>query len=412
MAMQAANHVAFVISAEVIGNAFVEEYYHLLHQSPELLYGFYIRPSALSGPNSNSVITSAINKKILSLGCGNCKAELKTVDVQEPYKGGLIIFVTGCLTGKDNVRRKFTQTFFLAPQVTGYFVLNDDFRYVVESESLEDNSMSISGIIYNTPVVPLPSDPEPIPDPDHPAMELAATFDAEDLNEGTEVCDRSDSDEGSVLEEEVTDEINTVVGSVPCASQEEKKSYASIMSNFIQMKVTEVVRASTPVYAPNNSVRLAAAVNPYQQSAKPSPELEASSPRGDNAPESTDVCEEVVKVRGRMEIRKSARFGCGRCRKKNTTMGQRRFFYCYAGFVKPVPPHCHSYSRGVDSKMTTSGVVGTLVAAGDEFRKQVSFQIDQLVQTDITVRITNVLITEVEELDQVGRITVLLLGKG
>ena len=48
---------------------------------------------------------------------------------------------------------------FLAPQVTGYFVLNDDFRYVVESESLEDNSMSISGIIYNTPVVPLPSDP-------------------------------------------------------------------------------------------------------------------------------------------------------------------------------------------------------------------------------------------------------------
>ena len=81
---------------------------------------------------------------------------------------------------------------------------------------------------------------EPIPDPDHPAMELAATFDAEDLNEGTEVCDHSDSDEGSVLEEEVTDEpptdsnqneINTVVGSVPSSSQEEKKSYASIVSS-------------------------------------------------------------------------------------------------------------------------------------------------------------------------------------
>ena len=58
MAMQAANHVAVVISAEVIGNAFVEEYYHLLHQSPDWLYGFYLRPSVLSEPNSNSVITS------------------------------------------------------------------------------------------------------------------------------------------------------------------------------------------------------------------------------------------------------------------------------------------------------------------------------------------------------------------
>ena len=66
------------------------------------------------------------------------------------------------------------------------------------------------------------------------------------------------------------------------------------MSNFIQMKATEAVRASTPVYAPTNSSRPAAAVNPYQQSAKPSPELEASSPHGDNASESTDVHEEGI----------------------------------------------------------------------------------------------------------------------
>ena len=56
-------------------------------------------------------LNQAINKKIISLDCGNCKAEIKTVDVQEPYKGGLIIFVTGCLTGKDSVRRKFAETF-------------------------------------------------------------------------------------------------------------------------------------------------------------------------------------------------------------------------------------------------------------------------------------------------------------
>ena len=43
--------------------------------------------------------------------------------------------MTGCLTGKDNMRRKFTQTFFLAPQDKGYYVFNDVFRYVDESKS-------------------------------------------------------------------------------------------------------------------------------------------------------------------------------------------------------------------------------------------------------------------------------------
>ena len=38
--------------------------------------------------------------------------------------------MTGYLTGKDSLRRKFTQSFFLAPQDKGYFVLNDAFRYV------------------------------------------------------------------------------------------------------------------------------------------------------------------------------------------------------------------------------------------------------------------------------------------
>lgn len=64
----------------------------------------------------------------------NFKAEIKTADAQDSYKDGVIVLVTGCLTGKDNLRRKFTQTFFLAPQDKGYYVLNDIFRYVEENE--------------------------------------------------------------------------------------------------------------------------------------------------------------------------------------------------------------------------------------------------------------------------------------
>lgn len=51
------------------------------------------------------------------------------MDEQESLDGGVTVLVTGSLTGKDTVK-DFTQSFFLAPRGTSYFVLNDIFRYV------------------------------------------------------------------------------------------------------------------------------------------------------------------------------------------------------------------------------------------------------------------------------------------
>lgn len=76
------------------------------------------------------MVDKAIDEKILSLEFKDYRAEIKTVDAQESYSGGVLVLVTGYLTGKDNIKRNFTQTFFLAPQEKGYFVLNDMFRYV------------------------------------------------------------------------------------------------------------------------------------------------------------------------------------------------------------------------------------------------------------------------------------------
>ncbi|KAL6973483.1 hypothetical protein U1Q18_027670 [Sarracenia purpurea var. burkii] len=301
MAMQAAIPAAALPNAQVVGSVFVERYYHILHQSPESVYKFYQDSSVLSRPNSNGAMTSvttmqAINDKILSLDYGNYKAEIKTADAQESYKEGVIVLVTGCLTGNDSVRKKFTQTFFLAPQENGYFVLNDVFRYVDESESLEVNSIPEKDIDDNTKMASSVLDPELVGVSDQPALEPAATFEAEDAN-GAEVCDPSDNEEGSVLEEEVINdplnrssqnEANAVVSTDPVAAQEEKKSYASIV------KVTKVDKASTPVNVPTSSMRVAPA-NADQQSldsAKPSPELEASAPI-DSAPESTNAHGEV-----------------------------------------------------------------------------------------------------------------------
>lgn len=88
-------------------------------------------------------MVQAINETITSLNYEDYTAEIKTADAQESYEKGVIVLVTGCLTGKDNVRRKFSQTFFLAPQDKGYYVLNDVFRYIEENDAPQLNSASV-----------------------------------------------------------------------------------------------------------------------------------------------------------------------------------------------------------------------------------------------------------------------------
>lgn len=54
----------------------------------------------------------------------------------------MTVLVTGCLTSKDNLKRKFAQSFFLAPQDNGFFVLNDVFRFVEDGELFENHSVN------------------------------------------------------------------------------------------------------------------------------------------------------------------------------------------------------------------------------------------------------------------------------
>lgn len=45
-------------SAQVVGIAFVEQYYHILHHSPELVHRFYLDSSSVSRPDKNGVMTA------------------------------------------------------------------------------------------------------------------------------------------------------------------------------------------------------------------------------------------------------------------------------------------------------------------------------------------------------------------
>ena len=57
--------------------------------------------------------------------------EIKTINSLDSWDGGVLVVVSGFVKMKDiSGKRKFVQTFFLAPQEKGFFVLNDIFHFV------------------------------------------------------------------------------------------------------------------------------------------------------------------------------------------------------------------------------------------------------------------------------------------
>lgn len=66
------------------------------------------------------------------------------MDAQESFNGGVQVLVTGQLTGMDNTIHNFTQTFFLAPQDKGYFVLNDIFRFL---DNVNANPVLVNDVV-------------------------------------------------------------------------------------------------------------------------------------------------------------------------------------------------------------------------------------------------------------------------
>lgn len=126
------------IPKDEVGWYFVEQYYTTLSRSPEKLYLFYNKRSqSVSGQETDKVAVCvgqrAINDKIKELDFHDCKVRVTNVDSQSS-DSNIVIQVIGELINRSQPHRKFTQTFVLATQTNGYFVLNDIFRYLVEEE--------------------------------------------------------------------------------------------------------------------------------------------------------------------------------------------------------------------------------------------------------------------------------------
>ncbi|XP_048335261.2 nuclear transport factor 2 isoform X1 [Ziziphus jujuba] len=265
-----------------------------------------------------------INKKILSFDYKDYVVDIKTADAQKSYKEGVTVLVTGCLTGKDNLKRKFAQSFFLAPQDNGYYVLNDVFRYVEEVEQLESGTVNgvdaaappstlldirtwqvcylVSFVVYftlNSYIVPKKIFAEPNHVPDPPAPDPATAHEDADQIVVEKAYDASEHERELVNEKkpvaEITshshaNDVTVDVESSPAAALEDapKKLYASIVN------VPKGSLGPTQVYVPTNFLNVSSkkVENQPAESAAPASVPEASAPSSTGTPDSSNTNEE------------------------------------------------------------------------------------------------------------------------
>ncbi|XP_074372506.1 nuclear transport factor 2-like isoform X2 [Apium graveolens] len=249
MTVPEANHPAAVsLGAQYVGKAFVDQYYYVLSISPESVYKFYNESSVLGRPNTDGTMTSVttlkdIDEKMQSVDCKNFKPEIETVDAQDSYQEGVIVVVTGSVVGADNVKRRFCQTFFLAPQEKGYFVLNDILRYVEERVQLEVNSKPVDSNGDSVPSATLTSDSDDAHVLPSYAYDPSNTFETEnaevcEARENGENCSPVDNEKHSDVVPEIVNEQQTdssqngtmaAISSDSSVVQQENRSYASIL---------------------------------------------------------------------------------------------------------------------------------------------------------------------------------------
>ncbi|PHH76614.1 hypothetical protein CDD82_3917 [Ophiocordyceps australis] len=124
------------LSKDEVAWYFVEQYYTTLSKSPEKLHLFYGKRSqfvyGLEAEIANVAVgRQAIQDRIKVLDFQDCKVRISNVDSQASFDN-IVIQVIGETSNKAAEPKKYVQTFVLAQQPSGYFVLNDILRYIDE----------------------------------------------------------------------------------------------------------------------------------------------------------------------------------------------------------------------------------------------------------------------------------------
>ncbi|KIW97581.1 uncharacterized protein Z519_01165 [Cladophialophora bantiana CBS 173.52] len=249
-----------------IGWYFVEQYYTTLSKSPEKIHLFYSKKSQLvTGVEAEKVVpavgTKAISEKIKALDLQDCKVRVLNVDSQASYNN-IVVQVIGEMSNKSEPHHKFVQTFVLAEQPNGYFVLNDIFRYLSddEDEIVEDEQ----------PQAEVPAEEPPTPaggvtDSQSHHEDVVATEDAVE-----KVDEKLEEEKVEAAQEEEPAEVNGDVVPAPAEEAAEVPELSSATEGAVTQEITEPVATEQP-----SEPEAVAAAEPVPEAAAPAPTPEA-----------------------------------------------------------------------------------------------------------------------------------------
>ncbi|PCH35240.1 hypothetical protein WOLCODRAFT_27742 [Wolfiporia cocos MD-104 SS10] len=161
------------VNPSEVGWQFVPQYYNFVNKQPNRLHCFYTKASTFihgtEGEDGKPCYgQQEIHSKITAIGFQDCKVFIHSVDAQSSANGGILIQVIGEMSNHNDPWRKFVQTFFLAEQPNGYFVLNDIFRFLKE-ETVDSDDQASDIDEPAQQAAPAPEHAAPVPAPPVPA---------------------------------------------------------------------------------------------------------------------------------------------------------------------------------------------------------------------------------------------------
>lgn len=248
------------ISKDEVGWYFVEQYYTTLSRNPEKLYLFYNKRSQfVSGQETDKVRVyggqAAINNRIKELDFKDCKVRVTNVDAQAS-DSNIVIQVIGEMSNKSQPHRKFAQTFVLATQVNGYFVLNDIFRYLIDEEEEEVDAEASVPVEEVQQVAAAESGlldpPSTAAEPEHKTLTsstdpVAIERDAQEVDKEIEEKVLTPSKSGEV----VPSAVNGVAEAEPAAQHAEDAPAAAVLPEATQLTREEPEKPVEPAPTPS-----------------------------------------------------------------------------------------------------------------------------------------------------------------
>lgn len=202
----------------------------------------------------------AIQERIKQLDFQDCKVRVSNVDSQASFDN-IVIQVIGETSNKSAELKKFVQTFVLAQQPTGYFVLNDIFRYINEEgeeevvESTQEETAATGPLVEDVEMPkaqPAAEEPASTPlDAEVVDQKLEETIETEPV---AEVAPSTNGTEPAVVEAE----------DAPVAAiQEEEVAAPEVAAKEVEEEIKEPEKPKDPAPSP--------AAAPAQSQPKPAP---------------------------------------------------------------------------------------------------------------------------------------------